>query len=97
MNFFHLIFQKDKHHHTVDIIADVNALVSGVALYPQLFKIVTTGAVDGFSLLTFSIIAINSIVWLIYATHRRLTPLLVSSFLNFTAALGIIFFIISKN
>ncbi|SRR3989338_9615631 len=92
--FFHQIVNGDKHHHPLDRIAEINSIISGVALFPQLFKIISTGSIVGFSILTFSIIAANSLVWLAYALHRRLKPLLISAILNFVAASGIVFCII---
>lgn len=88
------IFNSDKHHHPIDRLAQVNALVSGVALYPQLFKVLFTGNVTGFSLLTYALIVLNSLIWIIYALHRKLLPLLISSILNLLAGFGIIVFII---
>ena len=88
------IFNSNKHHNPIDRLAQVNALVSGIALYPQLFKVFITGNVTGFSLLTYILIALNSLIWIIYAIHRNLLPLLISSALNFLAGLGIIIFII---
>jgi uncharacterized protein with PQ loop repeat len=88
------IFAIDKHHHPIDRIAKVNALVSGVALYPQLFKVIFTDNVVGFSFLTYTLIALNSGVWIVYAIHRKLMPLLISSILNCLAAFWIALFII---
>ena len=88
------IFSIDKHHHPIDRIAKVNALISGIALYPQLFKVIFTGNVVGFSSLTYALIALNSLVWIVYAIHRKLPPLLISSILNCLAAFGIALFII---
>ncbi|MFH1078156.1 MAG: PQ-loop repeat-containing protein [Patescibacteria group bacterium] len=88
------IFRIDKHNHPIDRIAKLNALVSGVALYPQLIKVICTGNVVGFSFLTYALIILNSVVWIVYAVHRKLLPLLISSILNCMAALGIVLFII---
>lgn len=88
------IFSLDRHKHPIDRLAKINALVSGVALYPQLFKAISTGDVFGFSLFTYILISVNSLVWLIYAMHRKLVPLLVSSILNAFAGVAIIYLIL---
>ncbi|MFH1621436.1 MAG: PQ-loop domain-containing transporter [Patescibacteria group bacterium] len=96
LNAINRIFCLDKHHHPIDKIAKINALLSGIALYPQLFKIIFTADVTGFSLLTYILIALNSLVWIFYAVHRKLVPLLISSVLNLLAAFGISIFIVIK-
>lgn len=84
------IFKKllllDEHRHPIDRLTNVVAFISGIALYPQLFKLIGGSSPDGLSLATFTIIAINSVIWIIYGTHRQAFPIVVSSSLNFLAA-----------
>jgi len=77
------------HNHLIDRLALVNGLVSGIALYPQVWTILANGSTVGVSLPTFLLIFFNSIVWLAYALHRGLISLGVASVLN-TLASGIL-------
>lgn len=75
-----------RHDHIIDRLAQVNGFVTGVALYPQLIRAAVTGAIEGLSTTAFAIIFINSIVWIAYARHRHIAPLVVASVLNGIAA-----------
>ncbi len=77
----------ENHTHFIDKLAFVNGLVSGIALYPQIFNIVYNGASSDFSTLSLLLIFGNGMVWMLYAFHRRLISLFVASFLNSVAAL----------
>lgn len=70
------------HNHTIDKIALCNGLVSGVALYPQVWKVLVLSDSSGLSFITFFLIFTNSLVWLLYAHHRGLISLGIASFLN---------------
>ena len=94
MNAINKLLLTDKHKHPIDRIAKINAIVSGIALFPQLVKVSCTGDVAGFSSLTYLLIALNSLVWIFYAVHRKLFPLVLSSALNLIAASCILFFIV---
>jgi uncharacterized protein with PQ loop repeat len=74
------------HSHFIDRLAFVNGLVSGVALYPQVWAVLSTGAVAGVSALTYALILINSLVWVAYAIHRGLISLGIASILNVVAS-----------
>ena len=88
------LFSIDTHSHPIDRLADVNSIVSGIALYPQLFKIIFDDSIIGLSYVTFLIIAINSLVWIAYGYHRRSMPLLISSLLNLISSTGILLYIL---
>ena len=75
-----------QHHHPIDRLANVNGIVTGLALWPQLIKALVTHSTEDLSLWAFAIIFINSVVWTAYAWHRSLTPLKVSSILNLVAS-----------
>jgi uncharacterized protein with PQ loop repeat len=82
-----------KHQHTIDKIAFVNGILSGVALYPQVWSTLIQGSGEGLSVLSFLLIFINSIVWFLYAVHRSLLTLAITSILNGIAS-GIMVYII---
>lgn len=70
------------HKHVIDKLAFLNSIVSGVALYPQVWIVFANQSVAGVSFLTFLVIFLNSVVWLLYAAHRGLLSLAIASFLN---------------
>lgn len=82
-----------KHQHTIDKIAFVNGLVSGVALYPQVITTIASRSGEFVSPLSFFLIFINSIVWLLYSLHRSLFTLAITSMLNCIAS-GILLIVI---
>lgn len=87
-----------KHNHAIDVIADVNGIVSGIALYPQLLKVMETKSVSDLEPLTFFIVFLTSIIWFAYAIHRRALPVILASILNLIASGWIIgFFFVFKN
>lgn len=84
------------HHHFIDKLAFFNGLISGIALYPQVWVVLTTGSTTGISVISFTLIFLNSGVWLIYSIHRLLISLAVASVLNMLAS-GILIFTILFN
>ena len=81
------------HNHWIDKLAVLTGVVSGFALYPQIFIIITSGSAESVSLTTYSIILLNSIVWLTYSIHRGLISLAIPSVLNiFASAVVIVWF-----
>lgn len=79
-----------KHHHTIDYIADANGIISGVALFPQLFKIIRTQQAGDLSIVTFYIVLLTNIVWFAYGLHRKAMPILFASTLNLSASGAIV-------
>lgn len=77
------------HHHWIDKLAIIVGVTSGISLYPQVWNIVTNQT-QGISITTFCIIFMNSVVWLLYAFHRRLLSLMVASILNLLASSTVI-------
>lgn len=90
------LFDFSRHHHPIDYIGDLNGLISGITLYPQLYHAYTSHSLAGLSLTTFILILLNSIIWIAYAIHRNLTALLVSSCLNALSSLGITLILIIR-
>lgn len=77
----------DFHTHLIDRIAFLNGFISGIALFPQLLHVLTTpAAAVAVSPMSYGIILINSIVWVLYAMHRGLISLGIASSLNTLAA-----------
>jgi uncharacterized protein with PQ loop repeat len=76
----------EMHHHAIDRLALANGIVSGAALYPQVWSVLMSGSAAGISLVTFCIILLNSLVWLAYALHRGLISVGISSILNALAS-----------
>lgn len=76
----------DVHVHLIDRLAVLNGFVSGIALYPQVFKILATQNFAAVSLLSFVVILLNNIVWAVYAFHRALVSLLLAALLNIVAS-----------
>ncbi len=84
------------HRHPIDVLASVNGVVSGLALYPQLVHLMRGGDATGISLTTFILIAVTSFIWCIYAIHRRTSPTLVSASANLIASALIIALVITS-
>ena len=84
------------HKHPIDKIAELNGLFSGIALYPQVIKLIITKNTGDLSIYTFLFIFLNSIIWVIYARHRSLPQVLLSSLLNCIAAGFIVTLILLK-
>jgi MtN3 and saliva related transmembrane protein len=75
-----------KHNHPIDQLTVGASLLSGVALYPQLFKVFATKDVAGLSPATFFILTITNAIWIAYGVHRKSLPLLISGVLNLIAS-----------
>lgn len=74
------------HNHFIDKLANINAVLSALALYPQVYTTISTGDINGVSASSFSIIFVNSVIWALYAAHRKAMPLLIASSINALAA-----------
>ncbi len=85
-----------RHKHFVDYLAGINSGISAVALFPQLFSLLSGKAADGLSQLSFFLIALNSVIWFIYGIHRGTPPLIISSSLNGLASIGILLLIVLR-
>lgn len=74
------------HRHLIDRLAFANGLVSGIALYPQVWSVLSSGSNEGVSTFTYALILLNSLVWIMYAIHRGLLSLGIASLLNALAS-----------
>ncbi|EKD33255.1 MAG: hypothetical protein ACD_76C00058G0004 [uncultured bacterium] len=95
-NFIKKLFSLDSHRHPIDMLAEINSIISGFALYPQLIKIIMGSSILGLSFISFLIISMNSVIWVVYGYHRKSKPLLISSTLNFISSSGVLLFILLK-
>lgn len=75
-----------KHNHPIDHLAEAASLLSGIALYPQAFKIFATKTVDDIAPTTFLIVFLTSTIWIGYGRHRKSLPLLISGSLNMVSS-----------
>ncbi|MEK7567990.1 MAG: PQ-loop domain-containing transporter [Patescibacteria group bacterium] len=83
-----------KHNHVIDKLALLNALISGIALYPQVYLLLNSNQnKEGLSAISFVLILLNSVVWFFYGIHRKTNPLIISSFLNIVASMVILYLI----
>jgi uncharacterized protein with PQ loop repeat len=74
------------HHHLIDRLAVLNGAVAGLALYPQIFFILSQGVVNTLSPLTLWLILGNNIVWTLYGVHRSIVSVTIAGVLSFFAA-----------
>lgn len=91
--FFQRLLKNRSHKHAIDYIAEANSGISAVALLPQLYELLRGGTTRGLSSLSFFLIMLNSVIWLIYGIHRKTPPLIISSTFNATISLGILIMI----
>lgn len=88
------IHTDNKHTHLIDKVAFVNAVIGAIALYPQLYALLRLREHgEELSVISFALIFSNSIIWFWYGIHRKVIPLVISSFLNAVAAGAILFLI----
>jgi uncharacterized protein with PQ loop repeat len=73
------------HNHVIDKLAIVAGIASGLALYPQIWMILSAHSLAGVSVTTYVIMLLNSFVWLAYSMHRGLFSLGITSLLNIIA------------
>lgn len=78
------------HNHWIDKLAVLTGVLSGFALYPQVFMLVMSGSAENVSLVTYVIILGNSVVWLLYSIHRGLLSLAIPSVLNIFASIAVV-------
>lgn len=87
-----------KHNHPIDHLAEAASLLSGISLYPQAFKILTTKMVGDIAPSTYFIVLVTSFIWIAYGAHRKSLPLLISGSLNMvSSALIVILFFAFQN
>jgi len=75
------------HNHLIDKLAVLNGLISGIALYPQVYEVLVNGTSNPFLGITLFLIFLNNLVWLIYGIHRLLISLMLAASLNMIASI----------
>ena len=75
-----------RHHHPIDFLAEANALLSGIALFPQLFKILNTNRLGDLAPTSFLIVFITNLIWHAYGWHRKNLPTIIASALTIVAS-----------
>ena len=79
-----------KHNHAIDQLTIGASLLSGVALYPQVFKAFSTRQVAGLAPSTFFFMTVSNSIWIAYGIHRKSLPLVISGVLNLIASVLIL-------
>jgi uncharacterized protein with PQ loop repeat len=74
------------HHHFIDKLAVLNGVVTGLALYPQIYLIAASHVPNTLSPVTLWIILCNNIVWIAYGVHRSLASIAIAGVLSVAAA-----------
>lgn len=89
-----MIKRNPEHHHLIDGIAFLNAFISAISLFPQLYVLLySMTARQEASALSYFLIFLNNIGWFAYGLHRKILPIVISSFLNMVASGSILFLI----
>ena len=79
------------HHHFIDRLGTFNGVLSGVALYPQVFSIWYWGVENNLSILMLLLIIFNNVVWLLYGIHRSIMPTYIAAGLSLIAGVTLLF------
>lgn len=79
------------HHHLIDKLSVLNGVVTGLALYPQIYLILVSHVENTLSPMTLWLLVVNNIVWIIYGVHRSIVPVIVTGFLSGFAAVTLLF------
>lgn len=79
-----------KHNHPIDHLTEFAALLSGISLFPQAYKIFMTRTVADIAPSTYFIVLISNTIWIAYGVHRKSPPLLISGVLNLIATILIL-------
>ena len=83
------------HHHWIDKLAVLTGVLSGFALYPQVYIVIMSASAENVSITTYAVILGNSIVWLVYSIHRGLLSLAIPSILNILASAAVMVWFIT--
>ncbi|MFA6608303.1 MAG: hypothetical protein WCT07_00080 [Candidatus Paceibacterota bacterium] len=82
------------HNHWIDKLALLNGIISALSLYPQLYILITSKVEnEHLSPVSFGLILLNSVIWFLYGIHRKIAPLVISSFFNLVASSAILILI----
>jgi uncharacterized protein with PQ loop repeat len=59
------------------------AIISPLALLPQVYEVYSTHEVAGLSLITWSILSFINIIWLVYGLGHKENPIILTNLLSF--------------
>jgi len=79
----------------INVIGTAAAVISSVALLPQVFNVILTRNVEGLSLSTTLLIMVTALLWIFYHIKMGTYPPLVSASFNFIFAAILSYYIIS--
>ncbi|HEY4523912.1 MAG TPA: PQ-loop domain-containing transporter [Candidatus Paceibacterota bacterium] len=79
----------------LDIVALINGIAGSFAAVPQIYQILNTGQSVGVSLPTWELLAVSSIIWLIYGMAHKTWPIICSSGLSIIFSTGVIIAVIT--
>jgi uncharacterized protein with PQ loop repeat len=74
------------HHHVIDRVIVVSSFISGLSLFPEVYRVFSTHTNNMMSQTTLFIILLNSLVWVMYGLHCKMGTLLISSTLTIVAS-----------
>lgn len=75
----------------LSILASIFGVINGLANVPQIIKIFKTKSAKDISILTYSILAVGSFVWILYGIEISNAPILIMNGLGLTAILIVLF------
>lgn len=78
------------HHHLIDKLSVLNGVVTGLALYPQIYLILVSHVENTLSPMTLWLLVVNNIVWILYGAHRSIVSITVAGFLSGFAAVTLL-------
>jgi len=80
----------------LDVLIYPIAIVGPLALLPQVIKLYTVRAAEGFSLATWLILGLLNLIWLYYGFVHRERPIIITNLmlggLNFAMVFGVLLF-----
>ena len=71
-------------------IATTLGIVSGLAYFPQAYKIIKRKSSKDISLITFSIFLCSILTWLLYGISIKNSPLIIANIINLVGAISVI-------
>ncbi|MDB5259846.1 MAG: hypothetical protein JWN37_77 [Candidatus Nomurabacteria bacterium] len=74
------------HHHVIDRVIVISSFVSGLSLFPEVYRVFSTHTTNTMSQTSLFIILLNSLVWVMYGLHCKMGTLLISSTLTILAS-----------
>lgn len=62
----------------IAILATIMGIITGLSFFPQTIKIIKRKSSEDISLLTYGILGVGAVIWLIYGISVRDVPIMVS-------------------